>query len=698
MTGERSFVQVPIDSTGKKIRHEPFHRVQYAARVGNHIWQLQQDYQIYRASAPLFTVVIFTGPDSDSGYVGMKFPSGQDFNNVSLVLGDELWYNGSIVATIQGDEILHIPYMNISGGNSPQNTVDVDSTGSMSMRFDEGRPQLDAFGRLRVSSGTALGEYVFAYDQLPNDFSTLRVGNGTIGHSDDLRALELTCPSGAPGTTFENDSTFDQVAHTTNTYHHYFPGFSQTAMMTVALTADDYGTNVTRNWGYFDFNNGYMFRVDDNTNKLKLVIRSSATGSVQEKIIASDEFNGDPVDGTGLSQMNLRIQDDNIYWIDVQWLGAGRVRFGTYHRGQRIVIHEYYHEGTDNFGKPTSQTGSLPICFAMKNTGNNLNDAKIFAWCATVQTEHEIDLNTIGSNRLETITKTFDPTSLENGQDYELIGVLSPVKTLEAGSGGNINRTLYMPNYMEVMAYHQDGSEALVEFEVYLDPVLGGGDASYPINSDEFVANPGSTPWMVPVSQLPNNAVEVYKPNNYVLADRPKFWGGGAHMLSTYVRSKGFVDVNQTFNNFQDGAFKNYSENGSTEDHGVFSWTTGTTTSYSMPAVLRHREGYPIRLYDIVGSASTVLNFDENGGQDFYIKVTGINTAELYEDIEFTTAVNTQGLTITSNGRMRGDYGNQIYFTVVVKPLQPAIDFKTSNTSIGDITAHFNLGWSEINQ
>jgi hypothetical protein len=103
-------------------------------------------------------------------------------------------------------------------------------------------------------------------------------------------------------------------------------------------------------------------------------------------------------------------------------------------------------------------------------------------------------------------------------------------------------------------------------------------------------------------------------------------------------------------------------------------------------------------LYDIVGSASTVLNFDENGGQDFYIKVTGINTAELYEDIEFTTAVNTQGLTITSNGRMRGDYGNQIYFTVVVKPLQPAIDFKTSNTSIGDITAHFNLGWSEINQ
>ena len=37
MAGERSYVRVPPDSTGKKIRHEPFHRVGYGSRVGGHI-------------------------------------------------------------------------------------------------------------------------------------------------------------------------------------------------------------------------------------------------------------------------------------------------------------------------------------------------------------------------------------------------------------------------------------------------------------------------------------------------------------------------------------------------------------------------------------------------------------------------------------------------------------------------------------
>lgn len=708
MAGERSYVRVPPDSTGKKVRHEPHHRMGFTKVGGqeSHIWQLNKGYVITEG-ASTYNVIVFRGPAASvqSGYLGVKFKSSDEFNSVAITGTATIAYEGTTIANITSDEIIHVPYVHLSGGSSPQNTVDVDATGSMNMRFDEGRPQLDGFGRLRISSGTTLGDYVFAYDQLPTTFSTNRIGRATIGHENDKRALLLTCPLGAPGATYEKagSQNFDQVSHTTNTYHHYFPGFSHEAIMTVAL-GNPTVTGVTRNWGYFDSNNGYMFRSNDSTGKLKLVIRSAASGSVVETVIEAADFNGDPVDGTGESQMNLRLQDDNIYWLDVQWLGAGRVRFGTYHRGQRVVIHEHYHEGdTLNNGKPTSQSGSLPICFDMKNTVNQASDVTMLVWCASVHTEHQVDVGTIGNSRLDTVTKAgINPSSLENGQNYELLGALSPVKTLAIG--GDKNRTLYMPNNLEVMAYHVDGTEAMVEFEVYIDPVMGGGDKSFPINQDEITDS--STAYLVAVDQRLQNAVEVYKPANYVLADRAKFWGSGLHAISIYCRGQSRIDLNGIYNSFQEGAFKNYAEEGGTEDHAVGGWTVSpdgtTTTKYQAmtmngQTVLGHREGYPIRFYNVEGTASTVLNYDENGGQDFYIRVTGLGEAELYEDIMFTTPVLTNGLTVTSNGRMRGQYGDQMYFVFVMKPLAPAIaKYAADNTQT--ITAHVNLGWSEIAQ
>lgn len=693
MPGERSYVQVPPDSTGKKIRHEPFHRVGYSSRVGNHIWQLEQEYTILRSAAPLFSgaaVTIFTGPNSDTGYVGMKFPSSGDFANFSLQSGDLIQYEGVTVATVTSDELIHIPYTQISGGSSPQNVANVDQTGSLNVRFSEGLPQLDAFGRLRVASGTTLGDYVFAYNVLPRDFSTKRVGNGRVEHDNDLRAVKVICPAGVPGTgTPDSALGYDLVAHTTNTYHHYFPGYSQEAIMTVALS-DEGKDGCTRNWGYFDSNNGYMFRSDDSTSGLKLVIRSSATGTMTEIVITQDDFNKDKVDGTGQSQMNLRLTDDNIYWLDVQWLGGGRVRFGTYHRGERIVIHEYYHEGANNSGKPHSQSGSLPICISQKNVGTHLTDCVIAAWCAAVHTEHDVVLAETGTNKLETITKTFDPTSLENGAEYELLGVLTPVKTIVST---NVNRGLYLPNYLEAMAYHVDGTEALIELEVYVDAVVGGGNKSFSINQDEITD--AATAWLVPVNATADNSVEVFKSENYTLADRPKLWGGGSHAHAQYMRGYSRNSTAEVYVDYQYGAFKNYAENGGTQDHDLVSITPGTTTTYAMSSILRHREGYPVRIYDVTGTAASVLNYTENGGQGFYLRITSVNTAELYTDIEFNTPVNTNGLTVTSAGRMRADYGQQMYFVIVAKPLAPTI---AKASTAGDITVHFNIGWAEVNQ
>ena len=446
MAGERSYVQVPPDSSGKKIRHEPFHRVGYDSRVGNHVWQLEQTYTITGSASRVITV--FTGPNSDSGYLGVKLAGSDDFQNANLVSGDKILYQGVEVATVTSDEILHIPYSQISGGSSPNNTVDVDATGSMNIRFDEGRPQLDAFGKLRVSGASILGDYTFANNLLNDQFATTKWGSGKPVFDANLHAAVLT--TGVAGETTVATTNYgpqsSRVQMTTNTYHHYFPGLSQQAIMTVALS-DQGKAGVMREWGYFDAEydeditgtptyeltggNGYFFRVNA-LNGLEFVIRSSATGVVTEHVMRRDEsftttdgvvtfssatgWNGDPVDGSGDSQKILNLTNDNIYWLDIQWLGAGRVRFGTYHKGERVVVHEYYHD--ENGGVPHSQTGSLPLRFCQHNmAGASVSDtASIKVWCAAVYTEADIDTSILGAGRTEYFKAVIDPENMNDAQ------------------------------------------------------------------------------------------------------------------------------------------------------------------------------------------------------------------------------------------------------------------------------------------
>ena len=111
------------------------------------------------------------------------------------------------------------------GFENPTNGLDIDNTGSANIRFSEGSPQLDAFGKLRVSGATLLGEYVFSNGTLPTQFSgTLRNG-GTVTWDTNSRALLLT-------NTTANDS---HTSWTSNTYHHYFPGSSHLFIGTFAL-------------------------------------------------------------------------------------------------------------------------------------------------------------------------------------------------------------------------------------------------------------------------------------------------------------------------------------------------------------------------------------------------------------------------------------------------------------------------------
>lgn len=688
MAGEKNYLRVPPDSTGKRLKLRHSARIFYSGKDLSHVWQVDKTY-LFSDKGFTFVVHDYYETTTTAGYLDVIYED--DARDGNLEPTPTIDYirivgNGANLALVTAAEDIYVNTTNIVGAHT-ENTLEVDYTGAANIRFSEGAPQLDAFGKLRVSQGTILGDYTFKSNILPYEFST-KLEGGTATHNDNLHSLVITTDKDV-----DPIRGYNVVLHTSNTYHHYFPGQGHTCILTVAI-GDEGRDGVIRNWGLFDFENGMGFRTSNSTDGLQIFIRSNATGAVVDTVINQADFNVDKVDGTGNSGMNLRLTDDNIYWCDVQWLGAGRVRFGTYHRGQRVVMHEHYHEGALNAGKPNMATASLPVCYAQKVVSPQVSDPTMLAWCAAVHTEMTTDLVSQGSNSLETFTLKFNPASLTNGLEYELVGVLSPVKTL--GDLNHTNHTLYLPQYMEVLAYHADGTEALVEVEVYVDPVLSGNTEAF--SND---ASDGGTPHLTPVEPTdPWCATEQYKAS----LGTATYYGGGLHALATYAKSYNRTNLTDMFDNIQNGAFKNYAENGGTRICNL------STVSAANPAVItfvhpEHREGNGLQIKGVTGTMSSVLNYSENGNAEIYIKYTGLTSAELYYDKLFQNPVDTTGLTYTGGGMIVGDYGVQQYFAVVVKPMPPTINYRNLNTGTlangdvaGDVYVHFNLGWKEILQ
>ena len=385
-----------------------------------------------------------------------------------------------------------------------------------------------------------------------------------------------------------------------------------------------------------------------------VVVRSSATGTKVDTFISQSDFNGDTVDGTGLSRMNFDRTYDNIYWIDVQWLGAGRVRFGTYNDGERIVMHEYY--GGNNSIYPLSQTASLPVCMAMANTAGTSGVSEMRSWCQAVYTETTFDIKELGapSNGGAGITIT---GSLPVG-DYAYIGTFTPREFIQ-GSSTQYNRSLYFPTEINVQAWDTvTGNDVIMEFEVYRNPVLSGVN----LQNSQYISS----------VQVDQDAT---------------FFGGQFNASKRYFKGQTQIDITKTFTNITYGAFKNNSEEGGIITQGISNITNAATASATIDTTLY---GQSILREGQVYTISGVTGMTEINGLDVHIKHTGTGSAELYLDSAYTQPVDTTASgSYSSGGQFRGLAGSQNYFTLVCQK-------KFANTNDIRITAH--ISWRHIDQ
>lgn len=215
----------------------------------------------------------------------------------------------------------------------------------------------DAFARYRTSQPYML--YEFNSNQgiltstLFNNFGTTLVAGGTVTHNNTRKTYAVATSTGAT----------DSAIFQTRRYFRYQAGKSRFIVQSYTLGTG--ATNTRKRIGYFDANDGVF--LEQNGTALSLTLRSSVSGSPVDTTVAQASWNGDPLNGTGLSGKTLNPAFNWIQQVDLQWLGAGRVKVSFVIDDQEIVAHTFYNANL--ISGPYMTSGSLPLRYEVTNTG-----------------------------------------------------------------------------------------------------------------------------------------------------------------------------------------------------------------------------------------------------------------------------------------------------------------------------------------
>ena len=641
MAGEKRFTRIPPESTGDRVWMVAAAQVGFEGQSDpNYQWQIGSTYTISGNGGPTMMVHVHgVNDEGTTGSLSVHYSKSDVYNNVVPIAGQSVTDPDGITViatTTTPINDVYIPGQNIVGYDNPDFGLDVDNTGSANIRFAEGLPQLDAWGKLRVSGGTQLGDYVFGQEQVFTDnFSPVRLSGGYATYSNTRHSVQVGVDNTVdPANGFASSSS--------NQYHHYVAGSSHLWAGTALLNSPATTGNI-RQWGLFDANNGFMFRVGTGgTNAtdatgLSAVVRSNIPSAPQkDTVIPRSDWNGDKLDGTGDSQVTLDLSKVNLWWIDVQWHGAGRVRFGVYEKGQRVVCHSYYQR--NEYAQAMSQTASLPACFSCKSTLSSASNLYIETWSAAVWTESDIDLRAYGAPA--TYASPYTAVTANITDSWQRLFALSP---RELHANGEVNHSLYVPTSISAYAFNDTGA-AVGQFDA-ADAII---DLKMEING----VDNGNV-----FTQVAATNVEVSTAGNS--------FEGGKVILQDMFKGRYDSILTDTFNNLQYGAVKNFPDDGGTVENTIATISAGSPAVMTTTARINVREPMTVT-FPFNAGGYTITGTDNASYDDLvvYVKPISVNSAELYSDAGLTTPIS---LGSATGGNIKGFQGSRVIWSFFVK-------------------------------
>ena len=266
---------------------------------------------------------------------------------------------------------------------------------------------IDAFARLRVSNPYTVFDSKLLADKGTELWDEEVLNGATSVHSTTNAAVTMTVSSNG-----------DAVVRQTKRRFNYMPGKSQLIFMTGIL--GEPVANVSSIIGYFNSDTGSPFNTNydgiyfeaDGTN-VNVVINKNGTANA----VSKGSWNIDNFDGNGPSKISLDFDQCQIFVIDFEWLGVGRVRVGVVVNGIVYYAHEFNHANAS-----TSVYMSCPnhsLRHEIRSTGGSASAVQI---CASVQSEGGFEPGGI-SRSLNMGSASDDDVDIASENKTMLIGI-----------------------------------------------------------------------------------------------------------------------------------------------------------------------------------------------------------------------------------------------------------------------------------
>ena len=296
----------------------------------------------------------------------------------------------------------------------------------------------DAFGRQRISNPEMIFNSKQLFDNQPLYWDDIQEsGSGTSStYSNNTASSTLSVSATTAGK--RTRQTFMRF--------NYQPSKSQLIFITGILKASGGGSGIITRMGYFDDNNGLFLECDGGT--INLVRRTYTGGSSSDNRIAQSSWNLDKMDGTGASKISLDFTKTQIFMMDFEWLGVGRVRFGFNVEGTTYYVHEL--SAANSLTTVYMSTPNLPLRYQIINDGTGIVSS-INCICSAVISEggrEEVATNsyisTGGSsvNATKNVTNAILAARLKSGYLGATIDILD--LSLLTTSNDNYEWQLYM--------------------------------------------------------------------------------------------------------------------------------------------------------------------------------------------------------------------------------------------------------------
>lgn len=343
------------------------------------------------------TIILTINSDIDSSPSGIQILFSEDGTNFSTFYSDSYISTGTFTnAYTILKKYYKITYtssgspstLEITSRLSTDLSSNINKNTSISVFTNSVENTIDAFGRLRVSE--------------PNTILDIRFPGEASGETDFLKNnLAITSSSNGTYTgTYSNSKLIISATGAgyyisqSRNYGIYQPGKSFLLMASGILYPgdDDYTTRI----GYYDnvyplaianqlvVRNGLYFEHSGGDYYIKISNNSSETQS-----FIQSNWNIDKMDGTGPSGLTLDFTKTQLFVIDLEWLGIGRIRFGFYAYGNI----QYCHQITNiniltSITAPYTYKISLPICYSIFSTNVSANSCDNFTQiCSTLISE-----------------------------------------------------------------------------------------------------------------------------------------------------------------------------------------------------------------------------------------------------------------------------------------------------------------------